>query len=510
MKHSIALILVFAILICLLTAGCDQSGSVETTAASNQHTHVDEDDNGACDQCNDSVLVNLDFYAVNDLHGKLLDTTSQPGVDELSTYLRRAYFAEENVIVLSSGDMWQGSSESNLTRGLMMTEWMNELDFACMTLGNHEYDWGEEYILDNVEIAEFPFLGINIYDRNTNSRVEYCDPSVVIEKSGVQIGIIGAMGDCYSSIAADHTKDIYFVVGDDLTELVMAEAERLRQQGVDYIVYSIHDGYSGKNYSDSISNHELSYFYDIELSDGYVDLVFEAHTHKFYVKQDQHGVYHMQGGGDNTGITYVDVDYNIANGNSTVNTAEYIGNEKYKNYSDDPIVEELLEKYEDQVSIGREELGYNGVNRSSENLRQIAAQLYFEKGLELWGADYDIVLGGGFFSVRAPGFLEMGYVTYSDLQMLFPFDNYLVLCSVKGRDLQEKFFETDHSNYFIAYGDYGKNVRNNLDPDGTYYIVVDTYTSTYGPNRLTEIIRFEEELFTRDLLAQYIREGKME
>jgi glycosyltransferase involved in cell wall biosynthesis len=72
-----------------------------------------------------------------------------------------------------------------------------------MTLGNHEYDWGEDYILENYELAEFPFLAINIYDNDTNKLVEYCQPSVMVEKSGVQIGIIGAIGDCYSSISAD-------------------------------------------------------------------------------------------------------------------------------------------------------------------------------------------------------------------------------------------------------------------------------------------------------------------
>ena len=442
MKRLTAWLLVILLLLSALFTGC--TGNEDPSTGNDPVCdHVDSDDNGGCDTCNQSVLVNLDFYAINDLHGKFRDTASQPGVDELSTYLRRAYFAEENVIILSSGDMWQGSSESNLTQGLIMTEWMNELEFVSMTLGNHEYDWGEEMILQNHEIAEFPFLGINIYDRETDSRVEYCEPSVIVEKSGIQIGIIGAMGDCYSSIAADHTKGIYFVTGQELTKLVKAESVRLREAGADVIIYSIHDGYGGTNYGDTASEGMLESYYDVELSDGYVDLVFEAHTHKFYVKKDQYGIYHLQGGGDNTGISYVDMDFNIANGNTTVNTAEFVGTEEYVAFSDDPIVDDLLEKYQDQVSVGDQVLGYNSRPRSGNELRSICADLYYQKGVELWGDEYDIVLGGGFFSVRAPGSLETGNVTYSQLQMLMPFDNFLVLCSVKGRDLEEKFFETD-------------------------------------------------------------------
>ena len=155
-------------------------------------------------------------------------------------------------------------------------------------------------------------------------------------------------------------------------------------------------------------------------------------------------------------------------------------------------------------------LGYNGYPKNSNELRQICADLYYQKGTELWGDDYDIVLGGGYFSVRAPGFLETGNITYAQLQMLMPFDNYLVLCSIKGRDLKEKFIETKNSDYFISNGSSGDLMKQEIDPNGTYYIVVDTYTSTWKPNNLTEIIRYSEEYFARDMLAEYISSGKMQ
>ena len=100
--------------------------------------HTDVNDDGNCDDCGLYVIVCVDFYAINDLHGKFCDTDAQPGVDELTTYLKNARKTDDNVIFLASGDMWQGSSESNLTKGLILTDWMNELDFSAMTLGNHE------------------------------------------------------------------------------------------------------------------------------------------------------------------------------------------------------------------------------------------------------------------------------------------------------------------------------------------------------------------------------------
>lgn len=498
MRKITSVVLVLMILLSLCLTACHDSGNGQHTA------HVDQNDDGACDQCEVSVLVNFDFYAINDLHGKFDDTDNQPGVDELTSYLRAAQFANENTILLSSGDMWQGSSESNLTKGHMITEWMNDLGFVSMTLGNHEYDWGEDIIRENEGIAEFPFLGINIYNRETKKRVEYCEPSVMVDMNGLQIGIIGAIGDCYSSIASDWTQDIYFLVDDDLTKLVRDEASRLRQEGADFIVLSIHDGSSGGKYSDFNS------YYNTSLSNGYVDLVFEAHTHQYYVKEDHYGVHHVQGGGDNQGIVHVDLDINSVTGTAKVNQAKFVSTDDYKHYSDDPVVDKLLEKYEEQVSIGQDVLGHNSVSKSRNQLRQIAANLYYDYGMDRWGRDYNIVLGGGFFSVRSPGYLKPGDVTYAQLYMLFPFDNDLVLCSIKGRDLRSKFFETDNDNYFICYGDYGMSIMDNIDPDATYYVVVDTYTSTYAYNNLTEIERSDEHVYLRDLLAQYISDGFLE
>lgn len=500
MKNIIRLLAVLLAL--LLICGC-------SAPATGNCAHKDADDNGICDLCVAELLVTVDFYTINDLHGKIVDGDSQPGVDELTTYLKRTRQQDDHMILLSTGDMWQGSSESNLTSGMLTTEWMNELDFAAMALGNHEFDWGEYAIEQNDAIAQFPFLAINIYDRETNQRVSYCDASTIVDLGAIQIGIIGAMGDCYSSISADKTKDVYFKVGNDLTELVKAESESLRKDGADYIVYIIHDGYGQSKSSSvtSVTNNQLKSYYDASLSDGYVDLVFEGHTHQRYLLKDSHGVYHLQNKGENKGISHVEVDINSVTGTTRVSEADLIASGDYALLEDDPIVENLLQKYEEQISPSKEILGSNTSVRSSGELKQITADLYYKLGMEVWGEEYDLALGGGFISVRSPYSLSIGQVTYGQLQMLLPFDNPIVLCSIKGRDLRDKFFETKNDNYYLAYGAYGAQLKEDIDPNATYYLVTDTYTSLYASNRLTEIARYDDTTFARDLLAEYIQSG---
>ncbi len=511
-KQLLSLFLALALILSLAACTPDSADPPKPADSkpglSNVCDHVDQDKNDYCDLCRGYVLVELDLFAINDLHGKLTDSSTQPGVEELSSYLNAQ---GDDILLIASGDMWQGSSPSNLTYGSLMTEWMNGMDFAAMTLGNHEFDWGESYIEANAQLAEFPLLAINIYDKETNNRVSYCKSSVLVERQGLKIGIIGAIGDCYSSISADKTGGIYFKTGSQLTALVKAESEALRSQGADIVIYSIHDGYDRSLTGDkTIASSQLADYYDISLSDGYVDLVLEGHTHQSYAFTDEKGICHLQNGGENRGISHAELYYNVATDDLTRVNAEFIANAVYENHPEHPIISQLLEKYKDQVSQGDKIVGTNSKNRNSSFLQSLVTQLYFETGTARWGSDYPIVLAGGKISIRNPYKLAAGQVRYSDLQSIFPFDNDLVLCSVKGRDLKAKFFESTADDYYIHYGEYGAQVRDDLDPNATYYIITDTYTSSYGPNRLTEVARYDSGVYARDLLADYIAAGGLQ
>lgn len=506
---KLCLILAFV----LLLGGCGKK-SVQaqiTQPAANVADSADKGNDGQGKENTESRWVSFDIYAINDLHGKLADTEFQPGVDELSTYLKNAQH-RGNTILLSTGDMWQGTSESNSTKGFLVTEWMNAMDFAAMTVGGHEFDWGEDWIRQNRQLAEFPFLGINVYSRETDQRVDYCDSSRVVEMDGLQIGIIGAIGNCYSSISSENTENIYFVNGAELTNLVKAESEKLRSEGVDFIIYAIHDGYdktSPGTGAMSVTGRDLESYYDTVLSAGYVDVVFEADTHFSYVLQDQQGVYHLQNGGNNNGISHARVMFDKKNGTAEVVTAELVASTAYSYLEDDPIVAELLEKYAQQIEPATRTLGINGQYRNNYHLSQLVAKLYCEKGVEKWGAEYDIVLGGGYISCRSPGYLPEGEVSYDQLQSLLPFDNQITLCSIQGRDLISKFLETSNEAYHIQTTAYGERIRDSIDPDGIYYVVTDSYSANYSYNNMTVVKTYAADIFARDLLAAYIAEGKM-
>ena len=519
MKKIIAILLVlfsiagsmFSLYSCVNPGGNGNVGSGGSGSSDKCPSgHKDANSDDYCDVCGGYVIVVVDFYAVNDLHGSFCDSSSQPGVDGLATYFRLAEMSDEHIVLLSSGDNWQGAAESNLTGGNIITEWMNLVGFDAMTLGNHDFDWGEDAIRDNLEIAEFPFLAINVYNIETGELAEYCTPSIMIERGGIQIGIIGAVGDCYSSIASNMVEEVEFKVGAELAALVRAESERLRAAGADFIVYSLHDGHdSSSNSNKVITNSNLNKYYTPSLSDGYVDLVFEAHTHQSYTLYDVYGVYHLQAGGENKGISHVEVAINSVSGEFSIEIVEVVNNSEYAYLPDDEATEELEDKYSDVVDNAYAYVGTVSKYYSDYALEDVVAELYLEAGLERWGDEYDILLGGGFLRTRSPYNLSAGRVTYANLLSLLPFDNQIVLCSIKGSKLKSRFINNKSDDYHISLSDFGLSNKNQIVDSQTYYIITDSYTALYEYNGLTIVEYYDYTTFARDLLAEAIKNGEI-
>ncbi len=487
----------------------EEGQSVTVKAVSNSDDRADSDFSEP-KTYRQGDIVPLTFYAVNDLHGKFMDASNQPGVDEFTTYMKDLYTdpAREEVL-LSSGDMWQGTVESSSNKGQLMTEWMNDVGFVSMTLGNHEYDWGNDALTPNSETAEFPFLGINV--TYNGSMPSYCSASTVVERSGVRIGIIGAIGDCLSSISGEFQTGLSFATGSRLTTLVKNEANRLRnEEDCDFIVYSIHDG--GEDFSagiNSVKNSDMAW-YDSSLSDGYVDLVFEGHSHQQYILKDEYGVYHMQGGGENKAVSCAEVTFNVATGDYTVEP-KLVGSSIYAKSSikDDPIVEELYEKYFPDSDPYHDILGRNSMQRNSSTILSTVARLYYEKGVEEWGSEYGskLVAGGGYLNARSPYNINAGNITYSQLYSVLPFDNHIILGEVTGSALKS-FLERRYSNY-NKYTIYTTIENSAISDNAKYYIIVDTYTSYYRSNNIKEIARLGD-IYARDLLAEFIKGGGWE
>ncbi len=141
----------------------------------------------------------LTILHVNDFHGRMfpyVEKTADPskpsgGAAYLVEQINRERARNPQMtILLSAGDMFQGTPVSNLFRGRPVLDVMNRLHFDAMTLGNHEFDWGPEVLAGIISAAQFPVLCANIVD-DKSLTIAGVKPYVIISRKGFKVAVIG-------------------------------------------------------------------------------------------------------------------------------------------------------------------------------------------------------------------------------------------------------------------------------------------------------------------------------
>ncbi|HAT72547.1 MAG TPA: hypothetical protein DCS63_07005 [Elusimicrobia bacterium] len=97
-------------------------------------------------------------------------------------------------IVLDSGDMFQGTPEGILTKGLASVTLMNLAGYAAAAPGNHDFDFGEPSLKAMAAGANFPLLAANIYLKGATTGPAYVKPYTIIERNGKRVAVLGLAG----------------------------------------------------------------------------------------------------------------------------------------------------------------------------------------------------------------------------------------------------------------------------------------------------------------------------
>ncbi|KAF2849528.1 5`-nucleotidase protein-like protein [Plenodomus tracheiphilus IPT5] len=153
---------------------------------------------------------NISFFHVNDVHAHL-DEFSSSGTDCTRPergcyggYARIKTVIEENrpnyndSLWLNVGDEFQGTLFYSFYGGEKIAETLNQLNFSAMTLGNHEFDAGDEKLGQFLENLTFPIISANLHSENekVNKSVK---PYHIFEEYG--LALIGVTTDETPSIS---------------------------------------------------------------------------------------------------------------------------------------------------------------------------------------------------------------------------------------------------------------------------------------------------------------------
>ena len=161
------------------------------------------------------------------------------GSARLVTAVAEARERGENVLLVDGGDQFQGTLFYTQYKGKVAAEMMNKLGYDAMTVGNHEFDDGPEVLRGFAEAVDFPILMSNADLTSEPLLKDVIQKSVVIEKGGEKIGLIGLTPQDTDELASPGKN----VVFKDPSESVQAEVDRLEDEGVNKIVVLSHSGY---------------------------------------------------------------------------------------------------------------------------------------------------------------------------------------------------------------------------------------------------------------------------
>ena len=122
----------------------------------------------------------------------------------------------------------------------MAAEFMNQLGYDGMTVGNHEFDDGPEILRGFVDTVTFPVLMSNADISGEALLSDAIEKSTIIERGGERIGLIGLTPENTDELASPGPN----VTFTDPVAAVQAEVDRLTAEGVNKIIVLSHSGYN--------------------------------------------------------------------------------------------------------------------------------------------------------------------------------------------------------------------------------------------------------------------------
>ncbi len=212
----------------------------------------------------------------NDMHSRIEPFpddggrwANQGGMTKLATVIQKVRVAEENILLLDAGDIFQGTPYFNFYGGELELKLMNKMGFDASTLGNHEFDNGMDGIYEQLPNAGFPFICSN-YDFSQTILKGAFLPYKICKKNGIKVGVFG-LGIALRGLVA--TKNYGNTQYLDPVGIATEMVQELKSKKCDLIICLSHLGYSYQ--SEKIDDLKLAAQVDE------IDLIIGGHTHTF-------------------------------------------------------------------------------------------------------------------------------------------------------------------------------------------------------------------------------------
>ncbi len=222
-------------------------------------------------------ITKITILHTNDWHSRIDPFPNDGGRNSgLGGVAKRAHMIEQireeedHVLLLDSGDIFQGTPYFNFFAGEIEMKLMSAMKYDASTIGNHDFDAGLDGLEKQLHNAKFPFINCN-YDFSDTVLDGRIRPYQVFEKGSVRIGVMGLGIELQGLVPEKLYGGTRYL---DPIENANEMAKFLKaEEQCDYVICLSHLGF---RYRDGQVD-------DIKLakSTSYIDLILGGHTHTF-------------------------------------------------------------------------------------------------------------------------------------------------------------------------------------------------------------------------------------
>lgn len=242
-------------------------------------------------------LVNLRILETTDIHVNLANydyyqdaETDKYGLVKTASLIKQARTEAKNSLLFDNGDLIQGNPLGDYVAKIdplkpgethPVYKAMNLLDYDAGNIGNHEFNYGLDFLKTSLSGSNFPYVNANVYVDDGTGEKNYFKPYEILDREvvdedgethSIKVGVIGFVPP--QIMQWDKTNLEGKVVTKDIVETAEHFIPKMKADGADIIVAIPHSGI-GTVTSEGMEENAT---YDLSKVDG-IDAILFGHSH---------------------------------------------------------------------------------------------------------------------------------------------------------------------------------------------------------------------------------------
>lgn len=198
----------------------------------------------------------------NDTHSRIKEGV---GFSRIATKVKELKEENPNLLLVDAGDTLHGLPIATISKGKSIVEVMNAVGYDAMVPGNHDFNYGQNRLLELDNMASFPFIASNV--ARENGKIDF-EQYVIKEFDEVKVGIFGlATPETRYKSNPKNTEGINF---EDPVAVSRKMVKQLKAEGADVIIALSHLG------MDEESEIKSS---DVASQVEGIDIIVDGHSH---------------------------------------------------------------------------------------------------------------------------------------------------------------------------------------------------------------------------------------